>query len=367
VLSDAEPFVEILNSFVGRAPVGADTPPTTPLSESDGEEEIGERKDGDRERTIPASVRNDDPAGKSYLNALSTGAYPLSLAQPTECATQIRTKDGQTAPVDHGFSRANHIRQLDGVGSEVRVSQSAIATDDDLDEITLQSRISNEAMPRSQAAPLSAQEHSQSSVEATMKSRVTVKALETHLAAVATTLSTQQAKESRDGGSNGDSPIVRPFHEGALANSMRSAIKILTIELSPASLGQVTAKMRLLGSNITLELSVHTPEARRLLAQSEDALIEAIRSAGSKIESCEIRISSAQAASDTVLPSTQKPEPLLALENHSSAGDATMDPRGHRDGQRSQQDQESPKEKNLRAFVDPQIPSVGASITGIYI
>jgi hypothetical protein len=197
--------------------------------------------------------------------------------------------------------------------------------------------------------------------------KVTVKSLQTHLIAAVSEFSAQtqnahtQSERSRDASAHVD-PV------GSLAQySSRSLVKIITIELAPASLGQITAKMRFSGSGLALELSVDTPEARRALRDVEESLVEAIQASGGKVESCEIKISSAQGSADTMPASSQKHDASIAFENRSSANDAFLDSFNRRGDRQSGRGFPDETEKSLRHSGDRESASPINVSTGVYL
>lgn len=71
----------------------------------------------------------------------------------------------------------------------------------------------------------------------------------------------------------------------AITSSSRAGpLKSLTIQLHPAELGVVTAKMRLAGEQISIELQVEKPEAYEKLTADRDSIVKAVRALGLEVD-----------------------------------------------------------------------------------
>lgn len=67
-------------------------------------------------------------------------------------------------------------------------------------------------------------------------------------------------------------------------NAQGAPVKSLTIQLHPAELGMVTAKLHGSGEELSVELHVEKPEAYKQLTADSDAILKAFRSIGIEIE-----------------------------------------------------------------------------------
>jgi hypothetical protein len=96
-------------------------------------------------------------------------------------------------------------------------------------------------------------------------------------------------------------------------------IKVLTIELEPATLGSVVVKMKMSRANVDIHISVDSQGALSALKSSREKLVDAIKSTGCSVSSYTIQtdVSSASAnySQDSAFPGSQ------SLINSSDTGD----------------------------------------------
>lgn len=89
-----------------------------------------------------------------------------------------------------------------------------------------------------------------------------------------------------------------------VASGRNQPVKTLQIQLQPADLGRVNARMSIDGSQLRVELQVETEQARAALAKDADSILKALKSAGFEIE--RVTIQQAQPASNAAQPGTQE-------------------------------------------------------------
>jgi hypothetical protein len=75
---------------------------------------------------------------------------------------------------------------------------------------------------------------------------------------------------------------------GELRETSATCIRTLTVLLEPANLGQVTIKLRLLGSTLGLEIEADDVEAARLIGRGRQSLAEKLRALGLSVDAVEV-------------------------------------------------------------------------------
>ncbi|MBX9647451.1 MAG: flagellar hook-length control protein FliK [Xanthobacteraceae bacterium] len=115
--------------------------------------------------------------------------------------------------------------------------------------------------------------------------KVTVVQQQTHLPPVAQFTPTQQVAsavvaelESSAASTSASAPA--PDLAGAQSNGADQPLKILTISLEPAQLGNVTVRLRLVGAAISVHLAADRRDTSQMLNQQRDAIQELMQSAG---------------------------------------------------------------------------------------
>lgn len=150
--------------------------------------------------------------------------------------------------------------------------------------------------------------------EPTFAHPVHVTALETYLPAIILRTAVELAAPIDDVGrvTPGASPTEQP---GVIR------VKILTFDLHPAALGPLTVRMRMNGKQIEIAIEARTEAVCATLAQTREAMVEALAGHGLRIETPDIRL----AASPLAI------EPKPAMQDQSATADAggLMQDRGH--------------------------------------
>lgn len=88
------------------------------------------------------------------------------------------------------------------------------------------------------------------------------------------------------------------------AGARNRPVHTLQIQLQPADLGRVNARMSIDGSQLRVELQVETEQARASLTKDADSILKALKAAGFEIE--RVTVQQAQPASNTAQAGTQE-------------------------------------------------------------
>ncbi len=113
--------------------------------------------------------------------------------------------------------------------------------------------------------------------------KVTVVQQETHLPPVPQFSATQQvanAVVSELKGSPAPTASAAPDLVGAQGNSPDQPVKILTVNLEPPSLGNVTMRLRLVGNEVSVQLAAERKDTSTMLDQQRDQIRDLVQSTG---------------------------------------------------------------------------------------
>lgn len=91
----------------------------------------------------------------------------------------------------------------------------------------------------------------------------------------------------------GSQPPALPAHNAAPPAPVLHTMKI---QLYPAALGMVTAKLRLVGDSLNVDLQVNTIEAHHRLSSDSDAIVKSLRALGYDVDRVTVQPPPAQAA-----------------------------------------------------------------------
>jgi hypothetical protein len=300
-----------------------ETTPSTDYQDISNEGEKTPSRDSAKKGNIDArgtSERRalmDEPSPESIAGNLTLplviNSLPLAPAQYTDCDDScFRIAPSGIAPVVRTTSPHQAVGAEEFTQRDAALLERSAAR---LSTLPPQERLTADAQNHSLLSVFPARDPITPAPENHAVVKASARSLETHFAAVVVQfLSTQNRAPADERPSNVSTTAGSLFREDVPSNK-ESVTKILTIELSPKSLGQVTVKMRIFSSRVAIELSVHTSAARSALEISSGKLIEAIRSVGCEVDSCEIKVSSAQPSPDNT--------PLWPAR-----GNGSTDPRG---------------------------------------
>jgi flagellar hook-length control protein FliK len=196
--------------------------------------------------------------------------------------------------------------------------------------------------------------------------KATVRSLETYLVGAAADLSPLPNKALTNVPSSDAMFPSQSFSCELSTHSRQSAVKVLTIELSPESLGTVTAKLRISGSKVSVELNVQTHEARSALEASRSRLTEAMQSGGCNVDSCDIKISLSQASPDNTIACSHKESEFSHLGAASWPSDTPLEQYDRQNTHHRNHRGEDQRNSRRNAEVGPESASAGAIVSDIY-
>lgn len=128
---------------------------------------------------------------------------------------------------------------------------------------------------------------------------VTVSSLETHFPAVVSNMIATQAAASP--GERPQSVNVVMGASQPVSETIYKAgapARVLTIELTPPSLGTVTVRMKMSRGGVDLDIKVDSASALNALGATRDRLVDAIQASGYTVDSYTVHVGSASASSD---------------------------------------------------------------------
>lgn len=111
--------------------------------------------------------------------------------------------------------------------------------------------------------------------------KITVVQQETHLPPVPQFSATQQVANAVVSELNGSpAPSAAPDLASPQGNSSDQPLRILTINLEPPALGNVTVRLRLVGTEVSVHLAAERKDTSQMLDQQRDSIRELMQSAG---------------------------------------------------------------------------------------
>ena len=127
----------------------------------------------------------------------------------------------------------------------------------------------------------------------------------------------------------------------ALPTEARTAtpVNTLKIQMTPESLGNVTATLRLHGDQLTVHLQVESGEAFKQMSQDKDGLIQSLKSQGYSVDQVSVQLAPAAQSSDRTVAQTSSGQQTggQQMQDGSSAGQFAQQGR-EQDNNRRQQD-----------------------------
>ena len=110
--------------------------------------------------------------------------------------------------------------------------------------------------------------------------KVTVIQQETHLPPVPQFTATQQVANAVVTELKGSSASAAPDLASTVSNAPDQPLKVLTINLEPPALGNVTVRLRLVGAEVSVHLAAERRDTSQMLDQQRDSIRELMQSAG---------------------------------------------------------------------------------------
>lgn len=114
-------------------------------------------------------------------------------------------------------------------------------------------------------------------------------------------------------------------------------VNTLKIQMTPESLGNVTATLRLHGDQLTVHLSVESGEAFKQLSQDKDGLIQSLKSQGFSVDQVSVQLAPAPTTDKAVAQTSAGQQSGGQMQDGSSAGQFAQQGR-EQDNNRRQQD-----------------------------
>ena len=107
--------------------------------------------------------------------------------------------------------------------------------------------------------------------------------------------------------------------------------------MTPESIGNVTATLRLHGDQLTVHLQVETGEAFKQLSQDKEGLIQSLKSQGFTVDQVSVQLAPAPTTDKTVAQTSAGQQSGGQMQDGSSAGQFAQQGR-EQDNNRRQQD-----------------------------
>jgi chemotaxis protein MotD len=191
--------------------------------------------------------------------------------------------------------------------------------------------------------------------------KVTVVQQETHLPPVPQFSPTQQvanAVVSELKGSPAPAASAAADLVGAQSNSLDQPVKILTVNLEPPALGNVTVRLRLVGTEVSVQLAAQRKDTSTMLDQQRDQIRDLMQSAGYVADVSPVQHGSL----DGFQAGSGQSQPQLSGQQQQSSQsqgtfDGTSNSSGQSDGgaKQARQERQSNQETRHDQDVAPQI------------
>lgn len=219
------------------------------------------------------SARDDRPSA-------ARGAVQ-SVAAATTADARSATAPSSVAPstVAHSAADASGVRPQPVVGAHASAIQQATPQDSDVQPKAMPATSGFEAV----AANIDRAAKSAGRDALPETTKVTVVQQETHLAPVpqfSATLQVANAVVSELKGSPAPTASAAADLAGATSNSPDQPLRILTVNLEPPALGNVTVRLRLVGTEMSVQLAAERKDTSTILDQQRDQIRDLMQSAG---------------------------------------------------------------------------------------
>ena len=190
--------------------------------------------------------------------------------------------------------------------------------------------------------------------------KVTVLQQETHLPPVGQFSATQQvanAVVSELKGSPAPAASVAADLVGAQNNSPDQPLKILTVNLEPPDLGNVTMRLRLVGNEVSVQLAAERKDTSTMLDQQRDQIRDLMQSAGYVADVAPVQHGSLdgfQAGSGQSQPHLSGQQEQSSQSQGAFGGAGTSSGQSDGGARQTRQDQQSTQEVRHDQDVAPQ-------------
>ncbi|MGX4769739.1 flagellar hook-length control protein FliK [Bradyrhizobium guangdongense] len=282
---------------------GRDTPKDEPAHERSGESKSSRKQDRiDQSEKAEVPNRSNVPTIMGQELAVAP-AVTMQVAQPSsdkketsarderpaatkrEVQSTASTAKAEVAPsatmpstVAHSASDASGPRPLTAMAAQASAAGQAMPLESDVQPKGLPT------MPDFEAVAANV-EHAKSAGRDALPetTKVTVVQQETHLPPVAQFSASQQvanAVTSELKSSPAPAASAPPDLVGAQNNSPDQPLRILTVNLEPPDLGNVTMRLRLVGNEVSVQLAAERKDTSTMLDQQRDQIRDLMQSAG---------------------------------------------------------------------------------------
>ncbi|OPZ00074.1 flagellar hook-length control protein FliK [Bradyrhizobium sacchari] len=153
-----------------------------------------------------------------------------------------------------------------------------------------------------------------------------------------------------------------PDLAGSQTNAPDQPLKILTVNLEPPALGNVTVRLRLVGSEVSIHLAAERKDTSQMLDQQRDSIRDLMQSAGYVADVAPVQHGSLDGFQGGSGQSQSQPQPQVSGQQQSSSqSQGTFDGAGTSSGQsdggarQTRQERQSNQETRHDQDVAPQI------------
>lgn len=276
-----------------------DTPKDEPVRERTEEPTSSTKKD-----PVDQTAKADVPGRLSVptmMDLAAAQAVTMQTPQPSNDEKDASARDGRPSTTRREVQSITDAKAMaDAARSAAASSTVARSTTDASGPRPQPAAVTLQAMPgesdvQSKAMPAATSgfEAVTANVERAAKSagrdalpettKVTVVQQETHLPPVPQFSATQQvanAVVSELNGSTAPAASAAADLAGAQSNAPDQPLKILTVNLEPPALGNVTVRLRLVGTEVSVQLAAQRKDTSAMLDQQRDQIRDLMQSAG---------------------------------------------------------------------------------------
>ncbi|GGI19535.1 flagellar hook-length control protein FliK [Bradyrhizobium guangdongense] len=282
---------------------GRDTPKDETAHERSGESKSSRKQDR-IDKSAKAEVPNRSNVPTIMGQELAAApAVTMQTAQPSSDKKETSARDERPAATKREVQSTTSTAKADVAPSATMPSTAAHSASDasgprPQPAMAAQASAAGQAMPQEsdvqpKGLPMPGFEAVAANVEHAAKSagrdalpettKVTVVQQETHLPPVAQFGATQQvanAVVSELKSSPAPAASASPGIMGAQSNSPDQPLRILTVNLEPPDLGNVTMRLRLVGNEVSVQLAAERKDTSTMLDQQRDQIRDLMQSAG---------------------------------------------------------------------------------------
>lgn len=356
--TDTDATLALLGTMVGK-----ETPSPTPHSSTDkgaipavkgseGDRPADQEKAVDASPRVPPEPTKTSPAivttaaapelsaaaariGVTWGQAAERPAQQRALSSARAEAAQARTSPVTWAAAPATAATSQNAPSLSAARAETAQPKAPAGEDGRGQTARPDPRLASES------APQRARRQSQAQPADGLAGRVNVVGFNAAVAPAATSSQPLGATSAGLVAAIEADPAMRAAAQEAAAasaprqNAPGGVVQSLRIQLNPAELGMVTARLTAHGQQLSVEIQAETADARQKLTNDSDAILKALRSVGYDVETVTIHHSAPAPASANVQAGTTGRDGFQPNQQPQSEGDA-----------REQSDRGSPRGSN---------------------